>query len=168
MVQPTRRVMPPTAVKRVPHNKKTGASSAVQHPPVPKSLVAYDFKHDELLTRLAEHCEPAASGSYLRNCCVLERQASHICQTDAHPCRFDCATSPIKIAIMLYADAFTRCSAHFAACQRVARASSQPLDPRRHVYCILNLEPSMRMSIPAIQVATLTRLYDSKAAGMVE
>eukprot|EP00965_Chrysotila_dentata_P238296 6202410-Pleurochrysis_carterae.AAC.1 len=36
------------------------------------------------------------------------------------------------------------------------------------MYCILNLKASMRMSIPAIQVATLTRDIDCKAAGMVE
>eukprot|EP00965_Chrysotila_dentata_P153405 5070912-Pleurochrysis_carterae.AAC.1 len=64
MVQPTRRVMPPTATKRVPRNKKTGASAAVQHPPVPKSLVAYGFKLDELLARLVEHCESAREAIY--------------------------------------------------------------------------------------------------------
>eukprot|EP00965_Chrysotila_dentata_P197800 6178407-Pleurochrysis_carterae.AAC.2 len=36
------------------------------------------------------------------------------------------------------------------------------------MYCILNLHPTIRMSIPAIQVATLTRDIDARAAGMVE
>mmetsp|Transcript_56390 Transcript_56390/g.122785 ORF Transcript_56390/g.122785 Transcript_56390/m.122785 type:complete len:96 (+) Transcript_56390:1113-1400(+) len=36
------------------------------------------------------------------------------------------------------------------------------------MYCILNLKPSMRMAIPAIQVATLTLDIDSKGAGMME
>eukprot|EP00965_Chrysotila_dentata_P240871 6203957-Pleurochrysis_carterae.AAC.2 len=36
------------------------------------------------------------------------------------------------------------------------------------MYSILNLKPSMRMCMPAIQLATLTRDKDAKAVGMVE
>eukprot|EP00965_Chrysotila_dentata_P060465 2004104-Pleurochrysis_carterae.AAC.1 len=63
MVSPTRRVMPPTAIKRAfgvnPHDE-----ARVQLPPLPKSMAAYDFALDELLARLVEHSAPAREAIY--------------------------------------------------------------------------------------------------------
>eukprot|EP00965_Chrysotila_dentata_P118507 3917933-Pleurochrysis_carterae.AAC.1 len=94
---------------------------------------------------------------------------------------------------MLYADAFTvraafalngpsnfRCRRmlQLSECVCVPRKTAKPVNAlhgQAHshsimavMYCILNLHPTIRMSIPAIQVATLTRDIDAKAAGMVE
>eukprot|EP00965_Chrysotila_dentata_P014924 493647-Pleurochrysis_carterae.AAC.1 len=122
--------MPPTAVKNA-SRVNSYDDVAMQLPPLPKTLAAYDFALDEWLSRLVGHCAPAREAIYdtivLWSAKPPTRSESMRIVADLadgrvfadHPvfglrarvsleeAAKASATAPIKIAIMLYADAFT-------------------------------------------------------------
>eukprot|EP00965_Chrysotila_dentata_P025978 861726-Pleurochrysis_carterae.AAC.1 len=165
------------------YNSQSAAAPASMHTRR-KKCIAYDFAADELLCRLIEHSSIARAQIYetvvsWSAAPSPSPQSTQIVAdiTDGrvfleHPvfglrarvteqeARDASESAPLRIAIMLYSDAFTPVNAlHGQAHSHSILAV---------MYCILNLRPSMRMCIPAIQLATLTRDVDAKSCGMVE
>eukprot|EP00965_Chrysotila_dentata_P036125 1202754-Pleurochrysis_carterae.AAC.3 len=125
-VKPVRRVMPPRVVDEADRDEDDPIFAMLKA----KELVAH-----------------------LQVRCVVKFEAAHLLLADACRGRAEAErasnTSPIKIGIMLYADAFTPVDA------RHGQAHSHSV--LAVMFCFLNLKPSMRLAIPAIQLATLNK-----------
>ena len=153
-------------------------------PSISKPRMAYDFKLPDLLARLIKHnprareqiyetlvtwrTKPAMNGKYSK--VILDMTDGRVFLDDPvlglqarvseAEARAASATAPLQIAVLLWADGFNpvhMLTGHYHSHGTIVV-----------MYAIINLSPSIRASIPAIQLATVARESDAKAVGMVE
>ena len=154
------------------------------NPRVSKPRIAYDFKITELLARLIKHdarareqiyetliswrVKPEMKGKFAKIITdmtngrvfldhpVLGLQA----RVSEEEARRASPTAPLQMAILVWGDAFDP--------MNMMMGHYQSHGTLVIMYAIINLNPSIRASVPAIQLATVCRDSDAKAVGMVE